>query len=311
MKSETCRTMLVCSLILSCILGATAIAGDAPAIIYIAQTNGLWISTDGGQSFGLTPGLADTSVRVVAVSNGVIYVGFLTGMARSADLGETFVTTESSGGISAFSFHNSLVYIGAGSRYVAVSEDDGNTFRKLGKVASWIPFLHFHEDTMFVGTSKGLSISTDNGKTFVTRTTQDGLAADLVYCMAEDAGTLYFGTIDGLSISTDGGMTFTNRSTEHGLFSNRINSICLKDGLLYLGTQSGLSISRDGGLTFETKRKEQGIPGNVIISLHVFDGSIYILANEGLCVTHDGGETFVILAAEGLVKTGSGSFAME
>jgi hypothetical protein len=84
-----------------------------------------------------------------------------------------------------------------------------------------------------------LSISTDGGANFVTRTTVDGLGSNVVYGVYESGGTIYAATSGGLSISTDGGATFTNYTTADDLANNRVYSVFASGGAVYAGTNGG------------------------------------------------------------------------
>lgn len=66
------------------------------------------------------------------------------------------------------------------------------------------------ESTVYAATSIGLSISTDGGATFTTKTTANGLGGNTVRGVSAIGSTIYAATDGGLSISTNGGSTFTS-----------------------------------------------------------------------------------------------------
>ena len=66
-----------------------------------------------------------------------------------------------------------------------------------------------NKNNIYVATRGGLSISTDEGESFKTKTTKDGLASNVVYGVFVDQnGTIYCGTRGGLSVSKNKGKSF-------------------------------------------------------------------------------------------------------
>ena len=95
---------------------------------------------------------------------------------------------------------------------------------------------------VYVGTSGGVSISTNGGATFTNYTT--GLGSTSVQGIYVDTvGTIYAATMSGLSISTDGGSTFTNYTTAEGLGSDFTYAVAASGDTIYVGSSGGLSIS--------------------------------------------------------------------
>ncbi|MCB0266395.1 MAG: hypothetical protein KDH98_24855, partial [Calditrichaeota bacterium] len=104
--------------------------------------------------------------------------------------------------------------------------------------------------TVYTATDGGLSISSDDGASFVNRTTTDGLGNNAIKDVFVSGSTVYAATDGGLSISTDGGATFVNRTTTDGLGNNAINCVFASGSTVYATMNGGLSISTDGGATF-------------------------------------------------------------
>jgi len=307
---------IVIGLVVIGLLGVSAAATDDSTIICVAEMDVAWVATDGGQSFASIPSLAGESLSAVLVSEGVIYVGGQSGLHVSTDLGATFTLRGSDcgvppGGVSAIAQHGGCLYIGTGNSYVGVSEDGGETFRKLARAASWVSSILPLEDVLYVGTGGGLCVSSDGGESFVTRTTENGLAYNLVYSIAADDMGLYVGTLHGLSISTDGGETFINRTTEDGLPSNRVEAVCVNEGVMYIGTQTGLTISYDGGTTFEAKGRDGGLSTGMVRSIAVCDGAVYVYVGGDVFVSFDACETFQELSTDAFNAATARSMSVE
>lgn len=218
--------------------------------IYAAATDdeshnfsgGLAISHDGGISFIIkttADGLVSNYVQSVYLDkDDNIYVGTKDGLSISKDKGNTFINKTRSDGLGTKCVQN--VYVDKiGNIYAMTSDNEG--------FASGLP---------------GLSISKDGGKTFVHRTTTNGLGSNNVAEVAVDSkGIIYAATrsksydkeTGGLSISSDGGNSFCNQiwGSDNDFLGVVVDS---KDNVYatFRGSYSntGLISSNDGGKNF-------------------------------------------------------------
>jgi hypothetical protein len=87
-----------------------------------------------------------------------------------------------------------------------------------------------------------LSISTDDGTSFINKTTSSGLGGITLQGVYASGSTIYAATSGGLSISTDGGTSFTNYNPSNGLGSNTVNGVYASGSTIYAATTGGLSI---------------------------------------------------------------------
>jgi ligand-binding sensor domain-containing protein len=79
-----------------------------------------------------------------------------------------------------------------------------------------------------------------DGKTWRSFSTNDGLAGNIVYSMAQDAdGGVWFGTNHG--VSHYDGAKFTNFTTANGLLDSNVYAIAVTDGGVWFGTKGGVS----------------------------------------------------------------------
>lgn len=137
-----------------------------------------------------------------------------------------------------------------------------------------------------MGTPKGLSIY--NGKSFVNKTSADGLKGDNVLSIAVADNTIYVGTDQGLTVSTDGGNSFERISS-----LPQINSISVSKKTVYLATEKGLYVSKDRGYFFVRKivntNTDQSVPTHKIIQ---HGDKIYVADEDGLWISTNDGVSF-------------------
>jgi hypothetical protein len=98
--------------------------------------------------------------------------------------------------------------------------------------------------------TQGGGVSKYDGKSFITYTTEQGLANNTVRSIAADkSGNLWFGTYGG-GVSKYDGKSFITYTIEQGLANNYVISIAEdKSGNLWLGTDGGGVSKYDGNRT--------------------------------------------------------------
>ena len=97
------------------------------------------------------------------------------------------------------------------------------------------------EDDIWFGTSKGVMKYNIESDTFVTYTQSDGLASDVVTCIALNGEAIWFGSADAGATRLDK-ITGDWRvfSTDDGLLHNRVEAIAFDGDQLWFGTERGL-----------------------------------------------------------------------
>jgi signal transduction histidine kinase/ligand-binding sensor domain-containing protein len=137
-----------------------------------------------------------------------------------------------------------------------------------------------HQDRsgrLWVGMPNGVGCL--SGNSWQLFTTRDGLSADVVRAVADDAeGNVWIGTVGGgLNRLRDGRFTSYRKSAET-LPGDNISALLVDaDGTLWVGTGSGLARYRDGRWTRYTTR--EGLASDSITSL-VEDGEGYLWAGS-------------------------------
>ena len=150
-------------------------------------------------------------------------------------------------------------------------------------------------NTVYAATAGGLSISTDGGATFTTRTTANGLGNNFVFGVYAVDSTVFAATYGGLGISTDGGATFTNRTSANGLAdlaNYLVYGVHAGGDAVYAATRGGLAISTDGGASFANRTTADGLGDDTVFGVYAVGSVVYAATRGGLGISTDGGASF-------------------
>ena len=94
--------------------------------------------------------------------------------------------------------------------------------------------------TIYAATKNGLSISIDNGTSFVNYTQSSGLGSEVIYKVYANGNVVYAATYLGLSISVDGGVSWFNYTNNtNGLVDNLVYGLYVSDITAYAATAAG------------------------------------------------------------------------
>ena len=225
------------------------IACDSLNNVYVANvSNGLIISTDGGQNFTTVPSSTFGGNNVNSVEcgiNGHIFVGATNGgVWRSTDFGATFTNTALQGitivEIAVDKFDANRIYAGASSTTASgffISTDGGLTFgSSTNPVRVW-EILQTNSNLIYTCSTNSpnpFDKSTDGGLTWTTMSNQSSAKRGATLDLIED---IYISGNGGVFKSTDGGATFVN----HGLTfsSSKILTYSYKVMVCVTGTTNG------------------------------------------------------------------------
>ena len=192
--------------------------------VYVANvSNGLLISTDGGQNFTLVPSTTfnGNNVNVVTCGqNGHIFVGVTNGgIWRSTDFGATFTNTalqtNTIVSIAVDKFNSDIIYAGSSSSSVNGffrSTDDGITFGSSTNDVNVWEILQNSSGDLYIATTSSpypFDHSTDGGLTWSTMGYQPAAMRGATFDAIED---IYTAGNGGVFKSTDGGATFLNHN---------------------------------------------------------------------------------------------------
>ncbi len=143
---------------------------------------------------------------------------------------------------------------------------------------------------LYAGTIAGLSISFDNGATWIYKDSHNGLPLSLVTAVFADKEHIYAGTYGkGVAISDDGGTTWSSKNHSNGIYGSKDIIYCIfeENDNLYLGTYQGLSFSTDGGNSWQ-----HALDDIKIYKLFVNDKNIYAAVSGGIYISSDGGKSW-------------------
>ena len=224
-----------------------------------APYNGIWVSTDLGQTWRKT-GLDGRGVTDIAYSNSTIYAStyYYVGSAkvlRSSDGGQTWEPLGLSFTSSKVAVAGDTVFLGGYSHGLWVSQDAGeNWVQKLGDgiYGPRINLIEASPEVAIVSTTDAMHYSTDGGNTWEEITDVNGKI--FKYAQIEDAAILgcTWGS-PGLYKSTDYAQTWEMLSGWGGF---ECGAISYYDGYFYVGRQSApdqwtIVRSADNGITWE------------------------------------------------------------
>lgn len=225
-------------------------------LLYLATSNGLAISSDGGANFRTvttSQGLIENNLSSVAVSGAGVIVGSDNGLSLSNDGGVTFAPLRSfkDKWVNSVVVVGQTIYVGTSYCGFYISSDGGRSFRTVQAPSRWESFTFaVSGPNVYLAKSTGLSISVDGGATFRA---VNGLGIDSISVVSALGSTVYVGTNgNGLFVSTDAGNTFRKITTTQGLASNYVRDIASMGLEVYVGTDKGLSFSSNMGNTFRT-----------------------------------------------------------
>ena len=145
--------------------------------------------------------------------------------------------------------------------------------------------------------------------TWVTFTTADGLAADIVHAVREDdAGRLWAGTYGGgMSVLDHGGTPFskmddvwTTLATNDGLVSNHVDAVAVESGIPWFATHFGVSLLDEAGTPFDkgddtwtTFTAADGLASDDVNAIDVdAGGRLWFGTYSGVSVLESGGTPF-------------------
>ncbi len=114
--------------------------------------------------------------------------------------------------------------------------------------------LMVDKDRVWAGTSKGLAVSDDWGRTFhVFADFNNGLPDDPIYSLFRSSdGTYWIGTLVGLAQGRRS-VTYILNSTNSDLSNDIVNAVDISsDGVLWVGTENGLNYRTPGSSKFQS-----------------------------------------------------------
>lgn len=310
-------------------LGDTIVAGTWWA-------DGIYRSTDQGMTWkAIKSAVWSPDVNALAVLGTQLFAGTYGGMFLSTDGGNSFTPLQKQPSSIVHCLHVSSTTLLAGTfAGVYSSSDGGNNWVSpcAGLIGTTVNCVLADGMALFAGTENGgLFRSTDGGTSWSKLTLQDRIVSALMRCGPD----LYAGTGGGVYRSTDQGIHWSARNTgmapgrivglsqfpdgtgggyifagneKSGVFLttnrgaswNRVNSgladtalRCLADDgkMLFAGTGSGVYASRDSGRSWS--HGTVGLSDSAVTCLGAADGYLFAgTENQGVFGSSDGGSSW-------------------
>jgi hypothetical protein len=252
------------------------IACDSLNNVYVANaSNGLLISTDGGQNFTLVPSSTFNGNTLNAVAcgwNGLVLAGATNGgIWRSTDYGQTFTNTALQTNtivtITVDKYDANIIYAGSsstGANGFFISTDGGQTFGFSTLSLNIWEILQTSPNVLYTATTSSpypFSKSTDGGLTWTTTSNQPGAMRGATLDLNDN---IYISGNGGVFKSTDGGASFVNHNLTFS--SNKILTYSNKIMVCATGTTNGgVWIFTDTSIPVELQNFTYLLSGNDVI----------------------------------------------
>lgn len=268
--------------------------------IYAGTGNGVYMSTDNGESWKLI-GLYDYDILSIAICGNAIFAGaYGWGIYKSIDDGANW--TEVNTGIPGYiiprtlTVNGSKIYVGLGSSGVFLSTNYGVSWNPLNKgiEKTDVRTILIKNNNLFVGTyNSGVFLSIDNGNTW--NAINSGLKNTQVYVLTCNDTTIFAGTSYGVYLSNNYGVSWSEVNT--CLKNSYVQAMTVCNSIIYAGSFSeGIMISKDNGASWIASNK--GMTGQSITSFavsgnNVFAGcDIYVFTHGGVFLSNNNGNSW-------------------
>ncbi|SCZ63042.1 Ig-like domain-containing protein [Thiohalomonas denitrificans] len=280
--------------------------------VYSGGFRGLDISTDGGASFTESP-TAPSGIQAVWELGTTVFAGDSWGLWRSTDRGITFDEVYEADIVQLASYGDTL-YAATRPAGLLVSTDGGASFTERQVPADgtiYINDVHITPDgTLYLATSVGVAITSDDGVTYDWLTTDNGLPSEVALSVAVSGSDIYVGlgsslgeyaTKQALAVSRDSGTSFGTITTMYeGLPGSTVKDIEIIGSRVWAFTDAGLAYSDDYGARFTAiglaDHSVHDIVADANGRLYVASGyEVYYHNAGGISVSDDGGYTFTNL----------------
>lgn len=230
------------------------------------------------------------SVKCFAVVDTNVYAGSPTGgVFRSTTskitAWKSVANGLTSGKINTLSSIGTTVIAGSADQGFYLSNDLGAnwTQRNNGLSDKNIQALLVSGINIFAGTTNGIFLSTDTGKTWFNT----GLVNTSIAALAISGSDIYAGTNKGILVSTDNGSSWT--AINSGLVNTNVTSLAISGITIFAGTKGGLysANTASDAASFNWSNADTTFTNKTINGLVVAEGALYLATNSGI-YTHPG-----------------------
>jgi len=220
--------------------------------VYLATAKGLCVTADDGVSWTTYNKLDGKTTQMViwdlCISGSKIYAASDSGLFLSEDDCKTWSTLSTAKTSRVIVFDKTL-YANNGSSANLSSLSPGATTWTVYKNIQYVNVMLVSGSTLYVGTGfDGLFVTANNGTSWNTYTTANGLSENRIVGIMVDNTDIYVGTYLGLSVSTSGGARWTNFTPEkNGVPSDYVRGLLVIGSKLYACGDGGVSVTDFSG----------------------------------------------------------------
>ncbi len=258
---------------------------------------GLFVSSDSGNSWQeLKHGLSDRLITSFCIYENTMLAGtYDRGAFLSNNQGDDWTAVNICNTINevyciAVNGDHAFASVGnRGEQNLYRSDDGGNSW--LFKQNGISNAIVFGDSSVYKGGKfGGVSVSTDNGETFVTKNT--GLTNYQVSSLAINGSLLYAGTAGGVFLSSDQAESWSEAN--NGLTDLQVLSLAVKEEWIFAGTANGVYRSTDQGNNWN--HVSTGLTNTEVFSLAINQNVLLAGTASGVFLSTDDGDNWAAVA---------------
>lgn len=260
-----------------------------------------WVSKGGPEGGGIG--------SVVATSTTLFASAYSAGIYRSTDGGATWIPSKTEAHMDVRQLHVSgnTVFAGLfGSEKVTRSTDQGLTWQPANNGISIFQSVNCfaeNEAGIWIGTYKGVLLTTDNGDTWVDKTSN--IAQEYIVSMTTKGNKVFAGTTEGLFVSENNGDTWTLVEID-GPDDGSISAINTVGDKIFVSIQSGVYASTNDGETWD--ESGNGIVDATPVQFVQIGDKIYAPGVMSTFVSSNDGEDWSTTGIDGILVGSMTSF---
>jgi photosystem II stability/assembly factor-like uncharacterized protein len=249
--------------------------------LYVGTPAGLYISTNSGESFVRRE---FSAVSDIHINNDEVLLATSEGLQSSSLDGVNYSLNYSlpSGATGVFAT-GANIYATFYGNGLYMSNDGGRTWVQRttahGLDTQFLRDVVVADGKILVISDYGsLSISTDGGESFVSRTSLQLGGGSSLHSIHAEGAKVYLATSLGLLYSTDGGSTFSK------IYNDSVKNVFAIGSNVYAATTRGLQRSLDSGVSFVLDTTTLGLGSNTVNGVWANGTDVYVATENGLAV---------------------------
>ena len=227
-----------------------------------ASTGGVFVSTNNGDSWVLTP--LHTTTLALASNGNYIYAGYQNGLSYSTNYGASWNFSDLNLWVNAILANGNYVYAGCRDTGVYISTNYGSNWLQSSLNNKIIYAFTLTGNNLFAG-GQGIYLSTNTGTNW-----QLSLLTG-PYALASNGNFVFAGLMGGSGVmaSTNSGVNWSQTS----LNNHTIQALTVSGNNVFAGGGSGIYISNDNGANW--LQRNEGMGNYYTLSLCISNGFLF------------------------------------